>query len=130
MFRKETARHHGRTAAAPVFLFVVGGDDDDLCGSCGPSRMGRLAAFLSAFHLSQAGVPAVSMRSVKIADDHLLSIVKLFFDPLSEKTSQLPTTGTKICRNVLNSIIKLDCQVSSLGFGTLLTSIASVGLAY
>jgi len=49
--------------------------------------MGRLAALLSAFHSSQAGVPAASIRSAKMADDHLRSIVKLFFDPSSEHLS-------------------------------------------
>jgi len=102
---------HGRTAAAPLF-FVVDGGNDGWRGFGGPSTTGSLAAFLSAFHLSQAGVPAASMTSAKMADDHLSSIVKVFFDPSS------------------NSMDKLDCQVSSSGFGTLLTSIAIVGLAY
>ena len=49
--------------------------------------MGRLAALLSAFHLYQSGVPAASMRSLKMSDDHLPSIVKLFLDPSSENLS-------------------------------------------
>ena len=77
---------HGRTAPAPVF-FVVDGDDDGFCGFCGPSRTGSPAAFLSAFHLAQAGVPAAFMRSLKMVDDHLSSITKLFFDPSSENLS-------------------------------------------
>jgi len=77
---------HGRTAAAPVF-FAVDCDDDDSCRSGRLSMTGSPAAFLSAFHLFQAGVPAASMRSVKMVDDHLPSIVKLFFDPSSENLS-------------------------------------------
>ena len=46
--------------------------------------MGSLAAFLSAFHLSQAGVPAASMTSTRMVDDNLSSIVNDFFDPSSE----------------------------------------------
>jgi len=49
--------------------------------------MGSSAAFLSAFHSSQAGVPAASMTSVRMVDDHLPSIVKVFFDPSSRSLS-------------------------------------------
>ena len=79
-------RHHGRTAAAPVF-FVVDGGSDGVRGIGGLSTMGSSAAFLSAFHLSQAGVPAASMTSAKMADDHLPSIVKVFFDPSARTLS-------------------------------------------
>lgn len=81
MFQDQNQHYHGRTAAAPVFF--VDGDAGGLCDFGGPSAMGSLAAFLSAFHLSQAGVPAASMTSTKMADDHLSSIVKDFFDPSS-----------------------------------------------
>jgi hypothetical protein len=78
---------HGRIAAAPVF-FVAGCDDDGLRGFGGLSTMGGLAAFLFAcFHLFHAGVPAASMRSVKMVDDSLSSIVKLFLDPSPENLS-------------------------------------------
>jgi len=111
-FRNPMQHHHGRIAAAPVFFVVVGGGNDGLRGFGGLSTMGSPAAILSAFHLSQAGVPAASITLAKMADDHLPSIVKVFFDPSS------------------NSMDKLDSQVSSSGFGILLTSIAIVGLAY
>jgi len=75
-------RHHGRTAAAPVFFVVDCGNDGSRAFG-GLSTMGSLAAFLLAFHLSQAGVPAASMTSVKMVEDHLPSIVKVFFDPSS-----------------------------------------------
>jgi len=80
---ESNAACHGRTAAAPVF-FAVDCDDDHSCRFGRLSTTGSLAVFLSAFHLFQAGVPAASMRSVKMVDDHLPSIVKLFFDPSSE----------------------------------------------
>jgi len=122
-FRSRTRRlYHGRTAAAPVF-FVADGDDDGLCDCTGMSTMGRLAAFLSAFHLSQAGVPAASMRSVKIVDDHLPSIAKVFFDPSSKERSapsgndwcqKNPTelheqTGLPSVRLGLRDSVHLDC---------------------
>jgi hypothetical protein len=77
--------HQGRTAAAPVF-FVVGDGDGGLRAFGGPSTMGRPAAFLSAFHLSHAGVPAASITSARMVEDHLSSIVKDFFDPSSADT--------------------------------------------
>jgi len=83
---RSNAACHGRTAAAPVF-FAVDCDDDDSCRFGRLSTTGSPAAFLSAFHLFQAGVPAASMRSVRMVDDHLPSIVKLFFDPSSENLS-------------------------------------------
>lgn len=77
-------KHHGSTAAAPVF-FVFGGGDEGFGSCCRPSMMGRLAAFLLAFHLSQEDVPAASMSFTKMALDILSSIVKDFFDPSSKK---------------------------------------------
>jgi hypothetical protein len=99
---------------APVFFLVVGGSGDDLCDFGGPSTMGSLllAAFLSAFHLSQAGVPAASMTSAKIINDRSPSIVKVFFfitHPL--KAPQRPQQDAFV-RSILNVINKLDCQVS------------------
>ena len=118
---------HGRIAPAPVF-FVVDDGNDDSRGWDGASTMGRLAAVLSAFHLSQAGVPAASMTSVKMADDHLPSIEKDFFDPLSRSRSA-------------SNDMEWDWEayrvpwirwtaVSSQVVGSVLTSIAIVGLAY
>jgi len=120
-FRSRMRRlYHGRTAAAPVLFVVV---DDGLCDCAGMSTMGRLAAFLSAFHLSQAGVPAASMRSVKIVDDHLPSIAKVCFDPSSKERSapsgdnwcrKNPTklhgqTGLPSVRLGLRDFVHLDC---------------------
>jgi len=95
--------------------------------------MWSLTAFLSAFHLSQAGVPAASITSAKMADDYLPSILKVFFDPSSRGFST-PNDGEGVRETyqtpLANSISKLDRQVSSLAFGILLTSIAIVGFAY
>jgi len=84
-------RYHGRTAAAPVFPIVDGGNDSSR-GFGEPLTIGRLAAFLSAFHLSQAGVPAASMTSAKMVDDHLPSIVNVFFVP-SSRSFSAPNNG-------------------------------------
>lgn len=86
-------RRYGRTAAAPVFAFGDGDDDDGFCffNSCESSTIGRLAAFLSAFHLSQAGVPAVSISFTKMVVDDLSSIENDFFDPSSRKKKLFST---------------------------------------
>ena len=53
--------------------------------SCEPSTMGRLKAFLSAFRMSQAGVPATSITFTRIVVDDLSSAENDFLDPSSRK---------------------------------------------
>ena len=86
-FIQVLSQHHGRTAAAPVFFVDGNGVGGGLRVFGGPSTMGSLAAILSAFHLSQAGVPAASMTSANMVVDHLPSIVNVFFDPSSRRCS-------------------------------------------
>lgn len=71
------------------------------------------------------------MTLTKMDVDILSSIVMDFFDPSSEKNrSTLGNNNYNKTSGLPNSIDRLDCQVSALVFGNLLTSIASTGFAY